>query len=322
MNVSSSRWQELERPAGSERESLGQKLRKDWLRHYPLYLIVSPVLIYYLVFHYVPIYGAIIAFKDYVPTKGILGSPWVGFKHFQAFFDSYYFWRILKNTLVISLTSLVFGFPAPILLALLIHEVKSRLFSRFVQTLTYMPHFVSLVVVCGLIIDFTMDNGIVNSVIGMLGGEKATLLNYPSNFVPLYVISEIWQEVGWGSIIYLAAMGSIDPQLYEAATIDGANRWKQTLHVTLPGIAATIIILLILKVGGILSVGYEKIILLYNPAIYETSDVISTFVYRKGLQEFNWSFSSAVGLFNSTINFLLLVGANWVSKKINNSGLW
>ncbi|MNI62493.1 putative multiple-sugar transport system permease YteP [compost metagenome] len=167
-----------------------------------------------------------------------------------------------------------------------------------------------------------MDDGLVNTVIGFFGGEKETMLNKSGYFVPIYVISEIWQEVGWGSIIYLAAMGSIDPQLYEAATIDGANRWKQTLHVTLPGIAATIIILLILKVGGILSVGYEKIILLYNPVIYESSDVISTFVYRKGLQEFGWSFSSAVGLFNSTINFILLVGANWVSKKVNNSGLW
>lgn len=309
-----------ERPAAQE--TLGRKIRKDWLKNVSLYMIVAPVLIYYLIFHYVPIYGAVIAFKDYIPTKGIWGSPWVGFKHFQAFFDSYYFWRILKNTLVISLTSLVFGFPAPIILALLINEVKSRYFSRFVQTVTYMPHFISLVVVCGLIIDFTRDSGMVNTIIGLFGGEKETMLNKAGYFVPLYVTSEIWQEVGWGSIIYLAAMGSIDPQLYEAATIDGAGRWKQTLHVTLPGIASTIIILLILKVGGILSVGYEKIILLYNPAIYESSDVISTFVYRKGLQEFGWSFSSAVGLFNSTINFVLLLGANRISKKINNSGLW
>ncbi|MFD0711836.1 ABC transporter permease [Paenibacillus sp. GCM10027626] len=304
------------------RETLRSKIRKDWLKNYSLYLIVSPVLLYYIIFHYVPIYGAIIAFKDYVPTKGIWGSPWVGFKHFQDFFDSYYFWRILKNTLVISLTSLIFGFPAPILLALLINEVKSRFFSRFVQTVTYMPHFISLVVVCGLIIDFTRDTGLINTIIGLFGVDTETMLNKPGYFVPIYVSSEIWQEIGWGSIIYLAAMGSIDPQQYEAATIDGAGRWKQTLHVTLPGVASTIMILLILKIGGILSVGYEKIILLYNPAIYESADVISTFVFRKGLQEFGWSFSSAVGLFNSTINFLLLIGANRLSKKINQSGLW
>jgi len=304
------------------RETLRSRIHKDWLKNYSLYLLVSPVLIYYIVFHYVPIYGATIAFKDFMPTKGIWGSPWVGFEHFREFFGGYYFWRILKNTLVISLTSLVFGFPAPILLALLINEVKNRLFSRFVQTVTYMPHFISLVVACGLVIDFTRDTGIINTVIAFFGGEKVTMLNNPNYFVPIYVSSEIWQEIGWGSIIYLAAMGSIDPQQYEAATIDGAGRWKQTLHVTIPGIASTIIILLILKIGGILSVGYEKIILLYNPAIYESADVISSYVYRKGLQEFAWSFSSAVGLFNSTINFMLLIGANWISKKINQSGLW
>lgn len=303
-------------------ETLRSKIRKDWLKNYSLYLIVSPVLLYYIIFHYMPIYGAIIAFKDFVPTKGIWGSSWVGFEHFQEFFNSYHFWRILKNTLVISLTSLVFGFPAPIILALLINEVKSRFFSRFIQTVTYMPHFISLVVVCGLIIDFTRDTGIINTIIAFFGGDTETMLNKSGYFVPIYVSSEIWQEIGWGSIIYLAAMGSIDPQQYEAATIDGAGRWKQTLHVTLPGIAPTIIILLILKVGGILSVGYEKIILLYNPAIYESADVISTYVFRKGLQEFAWSFSSAVGLFNSTINFILLIGANWLSKKINQSGLW
>lgn len=304
------------------KETLGSKIRKDWLKNYSLYLIVLPVVLYYIIFHYAPIYGAIIAFKDYMPTKGIWGSPWVGFKHFQEFFDSFYFWRILKNTVVISLASLIFGFPAPIILALLINEVKSRFFSRFVQTVTYMPHFISLVVVCGLILDFTRDTGIISTVIGFFGGEKVTMLNHSGYFVPVYIISGIWQEVGWGSIIYLAAMSSIDPQQYEAATIDGAGRWKQTLHVTLPGISSTIMILLILKIGGILSVGYEKIILLYNPAIYETADVISSFVYRKGLLEFGWSFSSAVGLFNSTINFMMLLAANRLSRKINQSGLW
>ncbi|MDF2921296.1 MAG: sugar transporter permease [Paenibacillaceae bacterium] len=297
-------------------------IRKDWIRNRALYLLVLPVIIYYIMFHYAPMYGAIIAFKDYVPSRGILDSEWVGLRHFKDFFYSFYFWRILKNTVVISLTSLLFGFPAPIILALMFNEVKSRYFSRVVQTITYMPHFVSLVVVCGLIIDFTMDDGIINSVVSLFGGTPVTMLNHPRFFVPVYVGSGIWQEVGWGSIIYLAAMSAIDPEQYEAATIDGAGRFKQAIHVTLPGIASTIVILLILKVGSLLGVGYEKIILLYNPAIYETADVISSYVYRKGLLDFSWSFSSAVGLFNSTINFMLLVGANWISRKVNQTGLW
>lgn len=299
-----------------------KSIRKDWITNRALYALVLPVLLYYIIFHYAPLYGALIAFKDFVPSKGIWGSPWVGVKHFVDFFDSYYFWRVLKNTLLISLSSLIFAFPAPILLALLINEVKNKLFARFVQTVTYMPHFISLVVVCGLIIDFTMDDGVINSLIALFGGTPTTMLNQPGLFVPIYVISGIWQEVGWGSIIYLAAMSAIDPQLYEAATIDGAGRLRQTLHVTLPGIAPTIIILLILNIGNLLGLGYEKIILLYNPAIYETADVISTYVYRKGLLEFGWSYSSAVGLFNSTINFLLLLSANWLSRKVNQTGLW
>ncbi len=303
-------------------QTFSQKMIRDFQRNKGLYLMVLPVILYYLIFHYRPMYGAMIAFKDFYPMQGIMGSPWVGFKHFEEFFQGFYFWRIFKNTLIISGTSLIFGFPAPIILALLINELKNRTFTRAVQTITYMPHFISLVVVCGMIHDFTRDTGVISYLLSLFGWEKTTMLNQPGMFVPVYVISGIWQEVGWGSIIYLAALSGIDPQLYEAATVDGAGRWKQLWHITLPSLAPTIIILLILRLGNLMSIGFEKIILLYNPVIYETSDVISSFVYRKGLQEFNWSYSAAVGLFNSVINFALLVSANWFSRKLNKTSLW
>lgn len=301
---------------------IGTIISKDFYKNKQLYLMVLPVLLYYFIFHYKPMYGAIIAFKDYTPIKGIMGSEWVGFKHFTSFFESYYFWRILKNTVIISITNLVLGFPAPIILALLINELKNKLFTRTVQTITYLPHFISLVVVCSMIKTFTIDTGVINDVIAFFGGERVSMLNEKGYFVPLYVLSNIWQEVGWGSIIYLAALAGIDQEQYEAARVDGASKWKQTLVITIPGILPTIVVLLILRVGQMLNVGFEKIILLYNPAIYETSDVISSFVYRKGLQEFDFSFSAAVGLFNSIINFTLLVSANWISRKVNDTGLW
>lgn len=287
-----------------------------------LYLMFLPVAIYYLLFAYKPMYGAIIAFQNYNPMNGILGSEWVGFKHFSDFFNNYYFWRILKNTLLISVSSIVFGFPAPIILALLMNEIRNNGFKRVTQTLSYIPHFISLVVICGMIKDFTSDTGIIMDVLSRFGFERESLLTKSEAFVPIYIISDIWQGIGWGSIIYLAALTNIDPALYEAATIDGANRWQQTIHVTLPGISSTIIIMLILRVGGLLSVGYEKIILLYSPLTYETADVISSFVYRKGLLETNWSYSTAIGLFNSVFNFLLLVFTNKLSAKLSDTSLW
>ena len=300
----------------------GSRLAKDLRRNKYLYLMAIPVIAYYIIFHYKPMYGAVIAFKEFSPIKGILGSPWVGLKHFYDFFNDYYFDRIVTNTIVISFSSLIFGFPAPIILALLMNELKNRIFTRTVQTITYMPHFISLVVICGLIRSFTADDGIITYVFGLFGGEKVSMLNKSELFVPIYVISGIWQGVGWGSIIYLSALQSIDVQLYEAATIDGAGYLRRAWHITLPGIMPTIVIMLILRMGHLMSVGYEKIILLYNPAIYETSDVISSYVYRKGLLEFNWSYSSAVGLFNSVINFLMLTAANKISKKVNETSLW
>ena len=308
----------LNEPKGS---ALGG-FKAEWKKNRLLYLMFVPVALYYLLFAYKPMYGAIIAFQDYEPMKGIAGSDWVGFQPFVDFFNNYYFWRILKNTLVISVTSIVFGFPAPIILALLLNEVTGDKFRRTVQTLSYIPHFISMVVICGMIKVFTADNGIIMDLLNLFGVPRQPLLNNASAFVPIYIVSDIWQGVGWGSIIYLAALTNIDHALYEAATIDGANRWQQTLNVTLPGIAPTIIIMLILRLGSILGVGYEKIILLYSPLTYDTADVISSFVYRKGLQEFNWSYSTAVGLFNSVVNFIFLIVANTISRKIGDTSLW
>jgi putative aldouronate transport system permease protein len=299
-----------------------KRVVKDFKLNKSLYLMVIPVLVFYILFHYKPMYGVIIAFKNFTPTKGILGSDWVGLKHFIDFVSSMFFLRTLKNTLVINIVGLIFGFPAPIILALLVNELKNKYFSKVVQTISYLPHFISLVVVCGMIIDFTRDTGVINDIIALFGGERTTLLSVPKYFVPVFVGSDIWQGLGWGSIIYLAALAGIDQELYEAACVDGAGKWKQTLHITLPGILPTIVILLVLRIGNMLNVGFEKIILLYSPVTYETADVISSYVYRKGLQEFNFSFSAAVGLFNSIVNFILLISANKMSKKLNDSSLW
>ncbi len=297
-------------------------LRKDFIRNRYVYLMALPVVVYYILFHYMPMYGAIISFKQFTPALGIWGSPWVGFRHFQDFFQSFYFFRVLRNTITISLANLVWGFPAPIILALMLNEVRSSGIKRTVQSLTYIPYFISIVVIAGMIIDFTQARGVINDVIAAFGGERVNMLQRPGHFVPLYVISEIWQQVGWGTIIYLAALTSIDPGLYEAATIDGANRGHKLWHITLPSIAPTIVILLILRMGNLMTVGYEKIILLYNPGIYETADVISTFVYRRGLIDLAWSYSTAVGLFNSVANFAFLLTANWISTRMKQTSLF
>ena len=288
--------------------SFGVRLKKDMKRYRGAYLLVVPVVVFYLLFCYKPMYGVIIAFKDFSPAAGIWGSDWTGsfgFQHFIDFFGSFYFKRVLRNTLVISLTSILFGFPAPIIFALLLNEIKSEKFKRITQTISYMPHFISTVVICGMLTMFVSEKGFITQLLTFLGGEGGvSLLSKEEYFVPIYVISGIWQEVGWGAIIYLAALAGIDQQLYEAAQIDGANRWKQMIHVTLPGISGQIIIMFLLRIGRVMNVGHEKIILLYNAGIYETADVISTFVYRKGLLEYQWSYSAAIGIFNSIINFI------------------
>ncbi|WP_419182331.1 ABC transporter permease [Paenibacillus radicis (ex Xue et al. 2023)] len=299
-----------------------QVLGKDLLKNKYIYLMMLPGIVYYIVFHYIPMYGATIAFKNFTPVAGIWGSAWIGFKHFQDFFNSYYFLRIIKNTLLINFYSLLFGFPAPIILALLLNEVRKLWFKRTVQTLTYLPHFVSVMVISGLIVDFTSKNGLINDIIEWFGGTRANLLMNEDLFRTIFVSSGIWQEIGWGSIIYLAALSGIDQEQYDAANIDGAGRFRQMLSVTLPGIMPTIIILLILRIGHMMDVGFEKVILLYNPSTYATADVISSFVFRKGIVDANYSYSAAIGLFNSLINFILLIGANKLSRKYSDSSLW
>lgn len=298
-----------------------EEIKKDYKVNKSLYLLLVPVIAYYVIFAYFPLYGALIAFKDYTPGLG-MKSPWVGLKHFVTFFTSPSFGILMRNTLRISLSTLVVTFPAPIILALLFNELRAQRFSKLVQNASYLPHFISLVVVCGIIKDFTSDKGIVTSLLSVFGMPRVSLLNYPKYFVPVYVVSEVWKGVGWGSIIYLAALTSIDASLYEAATIDGAGRFKQLIHVTLPGISSTIIMMLIIRLGNVLTVGYEKLILLYNDATLEVADVISTYVYRKGLLEQNWSYSTAVGLFNSAVSLIMLFATNFICRKVSDYGLW
>ncbi|SEB81513.1 putative aldouronate transport system permease protein [Paenibacillus sp. GP183] len=304
------------------KDSFGSRFVRDFILNKYLYLMMLPVIGYYVVFHYAPMYGALIAFKDYSPIKGILGSDWVAFAHFKDFFSSFYFWRILKNTLTISLLSLTLEFPTPIILALIINEVRNRVFKNVAQSVSYMPYFISLVVICGIIVQFTNNGGVINTLLTYFGYDGQAMLQKPELFRGIYILSEIWQRIGWESIIYIAALSAIDPEQYEAARMDGASRLKMMFYITLPGIMPTIAIMFILRMGNLLNVGFEKIILLYNPVTYDTADVISSFVYRKGLLEFSWSYSSAVGLFNSVINLILLVLANQLTRKLNNSGLW
>lgn len=294
----------------------------DFLKNKELYTMAIPILLFYVMFHYMPMYGAIIAFKSYTPVGGIIGSKWVGLHNFIQFFNSPYFGIIIGNTFKISISTIIFGFPMPIILALLLNEVKNSGYKRVVQTITYMPHFISLIVICSMIKTFTMDTGIINSFLSLFGFEKTSLLLHPEYFLPIYVISGIWQELGWGSIVYLAALSGVDQQLYEAAKIDGANRWQQTIHVTFPGILPTVITMLILRVGSVLSVGHEKILLLANDYTASSAEVISTYVYKRGLINQDWSFSAAVGLFSSVINFVMLIITNKVSRKAADIGLW
>lgn len=302
--------------------SKAQIIKKDLKYNRYIYLLALPILAYFIIFNYIPMYGVIIAFKDFSPRLGILGSEWIGLEHFKTFFEGTYFWRILRNTLLINVYDLLWGFPAPIILALLLNELRGEHLKRTVQSIVYLPHFISMVVICGLILDFSSSEGIFNIIRGYIGLETVNLLSKPEMFRSLYISTGIWQGIGWGSIIYLAALTGINPQLYEAAVIDGANRWRRIWNITLPGIMPTIIIMLILRIGSMMSIGFEKIILLYNPLIYETADVIGSYVYRKGLLEFSYSYSTAVGLFNSLINFALLVFANKFSKKISEISLW
>ncbi|SFA93010.1 putative aldouronate transport system permease protein [Cohnella sp. OV330] len=309
-------------PKSAGHPAAWRTIRTDLRRHWSIYMMAMPVIAYYAIFQYGPMYGLQIAFKDFQPTKGIGGSPWVGFEHFNHFFNGIYFWRLIKNTLLINAYDLLFGFPAPIVLALLLNEIRGRLFKRFVQTVSYLPHFISIVVVAGMMADFLSRAGLVNQILSSFGMTPVDFLKEAGWFRFLFVSSGIWQSVGWGSIIYLAAITTIDSTLYEAARIDGAGRWKQTLHVTLPGIMPTIAILFILQMGHMMTVGSEKVLLLYNPLTYSTADVISTYVYRKGVLEASYSFTAAVGLFNSVVSLILIVAANSLSRRLGDNKLW
>ena len=304
------------------KKNFGSRVAQDFKRHNYKYLIVITVIISLILFCYKPMYGIVIAFQKYRPSLGMADSPWVGFDNFVRFFKDPFFGRLIRNTVTISFSMIIFSFPAAIILALLLNEVKVSWFKRTVQTITYMPHFIALVVVCALVNNFCQSNGVLNDVIAFFGGERSNLLAQPKLFYPIYVLSGIWQEVGWSSIIYLAALASIDQEQYEAAKIDGAGRIQQMVHITLPGLVPTISMLLVLNLGKILNVGYEKILLLYQPLTYEVADVISTYVYRKGLLDADYSFSTAVSLFNSVINIIFLVISNKVSKKMGQSGLF
>lgn len=296
--------------------------KKDFRQNAALYIMMIPVMAFYIIFCYKPMYGALIAFKDYSPRLGMWESPWIGFANFKSFFSSPDFARVFRNTLVISITSLIFSFPAPIIFALLLNEIKDGIFKRTVQTLSYMPHFISMVVICGMIKTFVGSDGIIGSLVNGITGNTGSLLMQPNKFVPIYVISGIWQTMGWSAIIYLAALSGIDPQLYEAADIDGAGKITKMLKIALPSISLTIITMLIMQIGHIMSVGYEKVILLYNPLIYETSDIISSYVYRQAFETRNWGYSTAVGVFNSVVNLILLIVSNQISRKVTDSGLW
>lgn len=287
-----------------------------------LYLLLLPGLILYILFCYYPMYGLLMAFQDYNPVDGILGSPFIGFTHFANFFNSMFFGRLLRNTILLSLYNLIFGFPIPILFALMLNEVKPGPFKKITQTISYLPHFISVVVIVGMLNIVFAPTGIIPEVLTKLTGSSPNFLSDAKWFRTMYVGSEIWQHFGWNSIIYMAALAGIDQGLYEAAKIDGASRFKQIWYVTLPGIAPTIVTLLILNSGSILSVGFEKIILMYSPATYSTADVISTYTYRVGLLQSQYSFGVAVGMFNSVANCIILLIVNAISRKLTETSLW
>lgn len=300
------------------------ELKRDFRMNKGLYFLILPVVVYLIIFNYVPMAGIVLGFERFTPKNGVYMSEWVGLKHFVTFFSSVFFIRVLKNTLILSLYSIIFGFPAPIIFALLLNELDNEYYKKVIQVVSYMPNFISTVVISGIIIDFVASDGVITDMLVKVGflKEAKNLLSVPEYFRTIMVLTDLWQQVGFGSILFLAALTGIDQELYEAAVIDGANRWKQTIHVTIPGIMPTVVIMLIMRIGGLMNANQEKILLLYNPLIYETSDVIGTFVYRKGLLEADYGYSTAVGLFNSVVNVVLLFIANGVSRKYSETSLF
>lgn len=298
------------------------KLKKIWRDKY-LYIMLIPVMAYYLIFCYAPMYGVTIAFQDYNMFAGVLGSEWVGLENFQRIFSTGDFYIVLRNTLVLNLLSLIFGFPGPIIIALLLNELRMNKFKRVIQTIIYLPHFLSWVVVASILIPMlSPSTGIVNQLIVQMGMEPIYFMSDNGWWITMYILSGIWKSVGWGAIVYLAALSGVDPSLYEAAVIDGANKWKQCIHVTIPSILPTITVLLILNVGQIMSIGFDQPFLLGNTAVQGVSDVISTYVYRIGMLSADISRSTAIGLFQSLVNFVILLGTNKLSKKITGNSIY
>ena len=306
----------------ARRASLGHRIARDLQRHKWKYILMIPILIYLILFCYKPMYGLIIAFKNYKPALGFAGSKWVGLKYFKKFFGDYYFFRILRNTFLISLYSILWGFPAPILLALMLNELRGERFKRTVQTVTYIPHFISMVVICSIIRQFCLSDGVFNDIGAFFGAQRTALLQKPAYFRTIYVASGIWQEIGWSSIIYLAALTNVDPQLMEAAVVDGANRFQRVWNVSLPALMPTISIQLIFSISGIMSASTEKTLLLYNEATYEVGDVIGTYVYREGILGGAFEYTTAIGLLLSIVSLVLITLANYGSRLFSENSLW
>ena len=302
--------------------------RLAWLvdhfrREWQIYVLLAPMIIWFIVFLYKPMYGLQVAFKDYSIFRGIAASPWVGVEHFETLFANSQFLRAVKNTVMISALSLIFGFPVPILLALMFNEILNAVFKRTAQTIVYLPHFISTVIIAGIVITaFSPSAGIVNTILGWFGIESIYFLTKPEWFRPIFIGSGIWQEAGFSSIIFLAAIAGVSPSLYESAVVDGASRWQMMWKITIPSIMPTIVIMLIIRIGNLMEVGFELIILLYQPATYQTADVINTFIYRQGLQSGQYDLAAAAGLFNAVVAFVLVMTANTISKRYSRTSLW
>ncbi len=305
-----------------KKRSFLDRLGRDMRRYWRVYVMLLPVVAFYLVFKYGSMGYLVIAFQNFKPAKGILGSQWVGLDNFVKFFTNSYCWRLIRNTLLLNVFGILFSFPAPILLALMINEVQQKALKKTIQTISYIPHFISLVVVCGMLREFCSSDGLFNSMRALLGLERYNLLTDPSLYRTIHIGSGIWQSVGWSSIIYLATLSGVDTQLYEAAYIDGANKFQRILHVTLPALVPIITVQFIMRIGHIMSLGYEKIILLYNSTIYETADVISTYLYRYGLLGAKYGMGTAIGLMNSVINIIILVSVNKAFSRLTENSLW
>lgn len=308
--------------AKTQKKSFVKRFTKVYNRDKYLYMLFLIPFCFFVVFKYGPMYGVLLAFKDFSVAKGIVGSPWVGLKYFKEFLSNPYSYKVIRNTMILRVYQILLGTPAPILLALSLNELRNERFKRYVQTASYLPHFISTVVVCGMIVNFLATDGIVNEIVRFFGGKPFPWLMAPEWYRTIHIGSGIWQGAGWQSIIYLAALSGIDPQLYEAAVMDGANRWRRLIHITLPGMAPTIIILFLLRMGTILSVGYQKILLLYTGATYETADVLGTYIYRRGLLGADFSYATAIGVFQSAVGLLFIVGSNWIAKRVSETSLW